>query len=477
VPGPSGDRRQQGGGRGEGAYDGAMSTASAASGRRALSILLCAAALALSGCGALDGLLPGGAGASERGPSSTGSAPRAAEPSLAPDPDAALERERALAELLKERAAAVVARDRARFAALLDDPRSAFGARQLDLFANLTQLPLGTFSYPHAEPAPALGEDRARQVGPQAWVARVTGSYTLAGFDRMPRLFETHLTVVHRPAGWRLADDADGGTQPQLWDLPGLRVVRGRHTLAVGNAPQAAMTAHLRHGDEAVARTNAIWRRPWGGRVVLVVPATVDQMAAQVGQSPGAVEQVAAVTDGPLDGAGLGGADRIVLNPAAFGRLQPTGRGVVIAHEVAHVAIRATTAGQVPLWLAEGMADYVGYSGLGLPRTQVAAALLADVRAGEGPSALPAAADFDPSRATIAPSYNAAWLAACLIADRHGEQGLVELYEEVARRTSEGRGMLAPEEATEQAFPAVLGVSEDAFTEEWVRYLRALSAQ
>lgn len=384
------------------------------------------------------------------------------------------EREQALEALLAERAAAVRAGDRARFLALLDDPRSPFGLRQRDLFDRLIRLPLGAFDYSAVEPAPALGPERAREVGPAAWAARVSGSYTLEGFDRVARPFESHLTVVRRSTGWRLADDADGGTPPQLWDLKDLRVVPGRRVLVVGNAPPAVLAAYARHGDEAVARTSAVWSRPWGGRLVVVAPATVAEMAQQVGERPESVGQVAAVTDGPLDTRGRGGADRIVVNPDAFLRLEETGRRVVLAHEALHVAVRATTAGQVPLWLSEGLADYVGYGGLGLGREEVAAPLLALLRQRRGPSALPSDDDFDPAHTTIAPSYNAAWLAVSLMADRYGPARLVEFYEEAAAGGASGEA--TPEESTRQAFAAVLGVTQEEFTAEWLRHLAALAS-
>ena len=287
--------------------------------------------------------------------------------------------------------------------------------------------------------------------------------------------FETHLTAVQRDGGWRLADDSDGGTQAQLWDLTDLRVLSSPTTLVVGSGSVRDLEAYLRLGDGAVRRVSGIWTRPWGSRVVLVVPATATEMAAQLGQDSASVEQVAAVTDGSLDADGRAGADRIVVNPEAFSRLQPTGQRVVITHETTHVAVRASTTRPVPVWLSEGFADYVGYSGLDIPRTTIAAALLARVREGDGPKALPAEADFDPATATIAPSYNAAWLAACRIADRHGEADLVRLYVRAATRPSASAPPGDPDENTREAFTAVLGVSDRAFTREWLSYLQRLA--
>ncbi len=392
----------------------------------------------------------------------------------APDPSVA--REEALGVLLGHRAAAVRARDRVAFAATLDSTTSGFGLRQLAQFDALAVLPIGTFSYGTPEPAPALSAERVAQVGPEAWVSRVRGTYDFAGFDTGSREFESYFTVVRRPDGWKLADDTDGGTQPQVWDLPRLTVLRSTTTLVVGVGPRSRLEPYLALGDTAVREVGAVWTVPWRPRLVLVVPATTAQMAAQVGQDPGAVDQVAAITDGPFDRAGRAGADRVVVNPGAFSSLQSRGQQVVVTHETTHVAIRATTDRPVPLWLSEGMADYVGYRDAGVTRRQVAAALLERVRAGQGPAALPGAADFDPGRSTIAPSYNAAWLAVTRVVDRYGIDAMVRFYLAVATTTDQSSASSDPEATTRAAFSSVLHTSQESFTREWLAYLAKLAA-
>jgi hypothetical protein len=392
----------------------------------------------------------------------------------APAPSAA--REDALAALLGRRAAAVRAHDRAAFAATLDNPSSGFGLRQLAQYDALAQLPLADFRYGTPEPAPALSAERVAQVGPDAWVSRVAGRYALAGFDTATREFESYFTVVRRGGQWRLADDTDGGTQVQLWDLPKFTVVRSATTLVVGSGPQSRLRPYLALGNLAVKRVDAVWTPAWNSRLVLVVPGTAAQMAQQVGQDKDQVAQVAAVTDGPFDPQGRAGADRVVVNPGAFANLVSRGKQVVVTHEATHVAIRSSTNRPVPLWLSEGMADYVGYRDIGATRTQVAAALLAKVRAGTGPKALPSAADFDPSRTTIAPSYNAAWLAVNRIVDRHGTAALVRFYLATATMPDASSGAGGdPDANVAAAFVSVLHTTEATFTKEWLAYLRALA--
>ncbi len=254
------------------------------------------------------------------------------------------------------------------------------------LFDAVSKLPLAAFSYGTPQPAPALGAARVAEIGPQAWVSKVSGSYELAGFDTNPRSFEAYFTVVHRAAGWRLADDSDGGTQPQIWDIPGFTVLRSPTTLVVGEGPASRLRPYLALGDTAVPRVSRVWGTRWNAHVVLVVPGTTAQLGEQLSQDPASLAQVAAVTDGPFDATGRAGADRIFVNPHAFASLQPRGQQVVVTHESTHVAIRSTTDRPVPLWLSEGMADFVGYRDAGVSRQQVAAALLQRVRTGHGPN-------------------------------------------------------------------------------------------
>ncbi|QGN57568.1 hypothetical protein [Nostocoides sp. HKS02] len=385
-------------------------------------------------------------------------------------------REEALAAVLTARAQAIRTHDRAAFLATLDNPGSGFGLRQLTVFDDLAQLPLATFSYGTPEPAPPLGADRVAQVGPDAWVSRIAGRYTIAGFDTAPREFESYFTVVRRSDGWKLADDTDGGTQPQLWDLPDFTVVKSPTTLVIGSGPASRLRPYLALGDRAVPRVTRVWTVPWKQRLVLVVPATAAQMAEQLGQDPGAVDQVAAVTDGPFDSTGRAGADRVVINPKAFANLQARGQQVVVTHEATHVAIRSTTDRPVPLWLSEGMADFVGYRDVGVSKQLIAAALLDRVRAGKGPTALPSAADFDPSRSTIAPSYNAAWLAINRIVERFGIPALVRFYRTAATSPDPNAAPGDADANTQAAFRSVLHTSQAAFTTDWLGYLRSLAA-
>jgi hypothetical protein len=378
--------------------------------------------------------------------------------------------------LLSARAAAVKAGSKSAWMATVDLQGAGFRGRQSVEFDNLVKLPLGQFSYGVLEPAFALTATRVHAVGPSAWAARVTGTYTLAGFDRAPQSFEATYTLVRRPGGWRIADDADGTTPLQMWDLPGLRVIRGASGIVIGNAPESRMRDYSSTADLAVRRVSGVWGTDWSSHVVIVTPATNSEFARLLLRSADqGLDQVAAITQGVIEPGRRAQGDRVVINPKAFTELQPLGRRVVITHELTHVAARSSTTSPTPIWLTEGMADYVGYSGLGLSRARVASELLVLVRAGKGPKELPTERDFDPSKSTIAPSYSGSWLAVSRLVDLYGQAKVVAFYRGVGSSSAVGPDQPEPDAVAAAAFPHSFGVTQAQFVDGWGKYLKALA--
>lgn len=382
----------------------------------------------------------------------------------------------ALTAVLDARRRAVLAGDRRAWLATTDPASPTFRLEQGRVFDNLAEVPFGDWTYQYLGRAPELSPQRVRQLGGEVWVARVRAGYRLRGYDTTSSDVEQYLTVVRRGGAWFIASTQDGGTAPQPWDLGQVRVARGERVLVLGTAPTPALDAYAEAGDRAVARVSEVWGRSWARRAVLVAPRTQAEFGRLLLRSADGLSQVAAVTTGDLGGedagSGRAGNDRVIVNPGAFARLGSTGKRVVLSHEMTHVAVRQSTSAAVPIWLSEGFADFVGYRGTGVPRRVGAGDLLAQVRAGRAPTALPTTADFDPTRTTIAPSYSAAWLACSLIADTYGVSRLVALYRRAATAASPPPG---PDVRLSAAFPAVLGVSVTTFTSDWRRYLDRLA--
>jgi hypothetical protein len=399
---------------------------------------------------------------------------------------AVTEQAAAVRNLLAARSAAVVSGDSRRWAATVAPGAGDFAARQDALFATLVGLPRAAWTYSYAGPGPALPFSRARELGDGAFIARVRLSYRLAGIDEGAVQRDQYLTLARRGGRWLIAGDDDardlGRRAPDPWDLGELDLAKGRSSLVLARPGSAGLSGSGLAGlaglaDRAVEQVQELWPGPWPGRVVVIVPADMAEMARLVHDGgPGdiaAIAQLAAVTTGQpsSDPDGTTTGNRIIVNPTVFVRLTETGRQVVLTHEATHVATRTLGGAPVPSWLSEGFADYVAYRATDMGVQQVAGDVLTRVRTGAGPVRLPTEIDFDASRGHVSESYALAWLAVRHIAQSHGQPRLVEFY----LRAAAGRPG-DPVGAIDAAFGEALGISAEQFDGGWGRAVADLAA-
>ncbi|WUD75794.1 hypothetical protein OG937_30935 [Streptomyces sp. NBC_00510] len=379
---------------------------------RAVAAALCCAAVLLAGCG------PAGDGAAEHGGPG--------------DP--------VVRQLLERRADAVLGHDEK---AYLADVTPARHAAERQVFRNLEELPLASWSY-----------RLVSTEGADPVTARVQLRYRLGGYDSTPVTTDESLLLRADGAGrWRVAGDGDPGGL--LWEQGPLRVVRGSHSLVLGTGDRAELAGYAADADRAVPQVRRAWGgQGWTGRVVLEVPSSLRRMGQLLDAPAETYAGVAAVTTGEVGGSGTAPAGRVIVNPEAFAGLSAFGRQVVLTHETTHVATRAVTTSRTPLWLSEGFADWVAYRDSGRTAASLAPELRRDVTASGPPGHLPADADFAPGAPAQAQAYEGAWLACRFIADTWGADRLVALY----RSHADLRG--------------TLGIDEDALTERWRAYVK-----
>lgn len=211
------------------------------------------------------------------------------------------------------------------------------------------------------------------------------------------------------------------------------------------------------------------WPERWAGRVVVLVPDSVQDMAELLGSPAANYRGIAAVTTGETGGRGTAPADRVIVNPQAYAMLGTFGQRVVLTHETTHVATRTSTSAATPTWLSEGFADWAAYRDGDRTAAEVAPELTDAVRRGELPAALPTGEDFgfagDPDR--LARAYEGGWLACELIADQWGEEKLIAFYRAVG-------GHSGRDGAVEQAMHEILDTTPQDFTARWRDYVRDL---
>ncbi|MFC8088165.1 hypothetical protein [Streptomyces sp. NPDC057340] len=354
--------------------------------------------------------------------------------------------------VLDRRAAAVLAHDAAAYA------RTGTGTG----FDRLSAIPLADWSY------------RVRDVertGDTA-TADVELRYRVDGYDRGPVTAGRTVRLSREGAAGTWAVDSDrpaeeSGQQP--WDQGKVEIVRGTHSLVLGvGQSTAALRRFADLADRAVPAVADAWDGDWSRRVVVVVPRSVEGMAGLLGSPVSSYRGIAAVTTGETGGREHAPADRIIVNPDAYGLLGDLGKQVVLTHETTHVATRADTTSATPLWLSEGYADWVGYRGSGRTAAQAAPELADAVAGGRVPARLPTDEDFGFTAEAdeLARAYEGGWLACRMIAEQWGEDRLDAFYRAVGAH-DERAG------AVEDALHEVLGTTEKDFTARWQKYLRA----
>lgn len=391
-------------------------------------------------------------------------------PSPQPAPSVAAAR-----QLLAQQSAAIRAHDRARYAAGLDDAASSAGfrARALQDLANLAHVPLAGWSYSVVGPIRDKAAIRAATLRYHAPVLllHVTLGYELAGIDRVPSRHDEYLVFVTRDGHTYLAgDDALAAQRTQSWVGPWrygpLAAVRGRASLVLGpTGDTQRLQAIADATDAAVPAVTAVWGRDWLRRVAVLVPVDAAEFAALSGTS-GTDVSAAAVTDGVDAGTGRPVGQRLVLNPDRLGQLSATGLGIVLRHEITHLATAADTSDITPRWLVEGFAEYVANLGTGQPVRVAAAELRSAVAHGAVPRALPSDDNFAASGPALARVYEQAWLACRLIAQRTGQAGLVRFYRSIGTALEPAAPALA------HAFTSVLHEPESAFARQWRAYVQ-----
>ncbi|MFJ8866141.1 hypothetical protein ACIRD6_10370 [Streptomyces sp. NPDC102473] len=368
-----------------------------------------------------------------------------------------------VAATLDRRAAAVMEHDDDAYLAVLDPRATSFRAAQRTELHHLADVPLESWAY-EVNDVTGEGADRV--------TAEVELRYRIEGYDRAPVSSSRTVELVRRGGDrtWYVAADrAADGAPAQLWQQGDVEVVRGTRSLVLG---VGRTTAELRRiaatADRAVPAVTGAWPEPWAERVVVLVPGSVEDMAGLLDSPAASYRDIAAVTTGKVGGSGGAPADRIIVNPQAYGMLGDFGQRVVLTHETTHVATRAHTSAATPVWLSEGFADRTAYRGESRTAAELAPELAEAVRRGDLPAQLPTDEEFGfgEDAAELARAYEGGWLACELIARDWGEEELIAFYEAVGSR-SERDG------AVEQAMHTVLGTTPQDFTARWREYLRA----
>jgi hypothetical protein len=328
--------------------------------------------------------------------------------------------------LLGQRSAALLDGNLPRFLATLDRTDKQLVRRQRRYFANLQQLPLETLAYDVLKSDWPAGL-RAPAWGTRVAIPQVRLSIQLQGFDTVPVQRITGFAFAHKDGRTVIVSELTGagkpfpGSNPAPWDLLRIHVRNDLDTLQLydddtwgrANAVAAALRAGVRHIRAEVPFG-------WDGRAVVYVFGRPRVLNSFDGVPGGNIEHLGAMTfpmyavPGQPTVAGI----RFTLLPSSL-----HAGGVfldrIIRHELTHVALGQQDDG-VPVWFAEGIAEYMGARDL--PKDQRRIATVAVERARAGVHGLPASRGFNGD--DQAWHYALSWMACDYIAATQGEDRL-----------------------------------------------------
>jgi hypothetical protein len=341
----------------------------------------------------------------------------------------------------------------------LASPNAAQQLAAID--GNVGRIGFSTLSLRYVAPAEQTG---AQLVPADTWVADVQVTWRFRRYDVAQSVLEVPMVVADDGKQARFAGFAtpQGNHRIPLWLLERFGVRKGSRTLVLSADPQR-LPALEKLARTAVPTVGKVLP-DWHGSLVLEEPSSQTLLDEAVGADPTITTQLAGVTTTTDGAVTRGAATHVLLNPDVFDRLGPQASQIVVSHEATHVATDGAVS-SMPQWLVEGFADYVALRDAGLPVTVSAGQILAEVRKGGAPTVLPTGTDFGGEAAHLGATYESAWLACRLLAQKYGEDRLVEFYRASDRAS-----------ATSKAFRTVLGTSEAAFTRSWSSYLAQLAS-
>lgn len=393
-----------------------------------------------------------------------------------------------VSQVLADYSAALRDGDGAAAATALDQSATAeLRTRTEQAAIGLRALPVPTFEYrlsavrgPERLVPAELQARLDAQGSSDSWVAPVQLRYAYDGIDTAPVVLEVPMVMARYPDGWRIVADAgplfgEAGPAGQVWEFeqPGARPVRtppgDSLVLSNGTSPSTdVLAAQLPAATESVTD---FWGTRWPQGAGVIVAGSEEEFASITGSSPADADAAAAVTifssidpEGPT---ALG--QRIVFTPQAAG-LDPNTLAVVLRHELFHVAARTVTAEAAPVWVTEGVAEYVGRRGTYTRLEQAAPALAAEVAAAGPPADLPTDANFAPSNPDAALAYQSAWSVAAFIADTYDDDKLKRFYVALAGADQPTDPTLVAA-AQNTAAQIVLGISRDDLVSQWRAWL------
>ena len=272
-------------------------------------------------------------------------------------------------ELLDRREAAVTSGDENAFLATVDPQASAaFREAQRTLFAGLRSVPLEKYEL-------EARTDDTGDLGPAAAAAYPGATVSLPetrqvmrvrGYDQSDAIDSLWLTYVQRDRQWYVGGDSDVAdigleTARGVWDGgPVATVTSERFIVLTHPGHEARARAILGAAEQAAARLDTVWDRPWSKRIPIVLPASIEELERILQTSLDLNKFVAFVGYGSLRDDGFENtAPRMYIQDRNLSRYPAAAQVETLVHELAHAAHVPLNGPFIPYWVHEGVADWL----------------------------------------------------------------------------------------------------------------------
>lgn len=393
----------------------------------------------------------------------TGVPPAGAQPARPPggvDPLPAVQ------ALLADRAAALGAGDRARWLATVDPlAPPSFRDAQGRSFDGLRSIPLDRYGLlartdDTGDLAAGAGLS-ARYGGAPTFLPETRQVLRFAGFDDRDAVDVMWWTYVQRDGRWYVGGDrdlADLGLEStqSLWDLGPVVTRSSEHFLVLHHPEQAARADALAvMAEEAHAAFAGRWDKPWSGRIPMILPASVAELETMLQSTIDLTKFVAFVAYGIVrDQSFEATAPRIYIQDANLSRASRKFQVETLAHELSHAAAVPLLGPQIPIWVHEGLADWIG-TGRSTKESKPRGV----------PVTLPRDEQFSTgSQRAIGAAYTASRTAMSRLARDHGLGAPTALFAAVGeQRVAAG----SPDFHVDSAIRRLFGLSIEEFQSKW----------
>jgi hypothetical protein len=365
---------------------------------------------------------------------------------------------------LNQRAVALETHDQTRFRRSLDRTDAGLLDSEQVYFDNLGELPVGRLRFRVVEDTITPVEGTDLEGNPEYW-AEVVVALRLDGFDSAAVRTRDRFLFVPNADGSRLLvgsttdyaweTDHPGNAQP--WDLGRINVEREPGVLGIfddwtaDDAPAVMDAASAGRSDVRSVLGDA------GAKVDGVVvyslqdPTFLDGLAGQTVGDPDRADglTIAVPVDALAPGKGVA-SYRIFVNPRVLYEPAPV-VGRLVRHELTHALLGARGRG-APLWLSEGVAEYVSVRPMAPSQRRLPARAL-DV--GATATDLPGEAEFGGADAEA--WYAVSWWVCEYVAATYGQDVLFSLLDRLAGGADQAK-----------VLPEVLGISSSQLAQRGV---------